>query len=183
MLAFDIETEGLRSSEHRIIVASVYDPERGIHRTFNFMADPSKFQAERDALVQALDEAPALCSFNGVRFDIPFIAARLNVPPEQQGRWVRKTLDYFEVCKLCFGASCSLNSLLLANGLGSKSASGLQAVEWAKQGNWKDVEEYCMRDAMLTHQVCSLARVTIPLTSWSHPVLCVQETGAGLGFE
>lgn len=183
MLAFDIETEGLRSSEHQIIVASVYDPERGVQRTFNFMADPSKFEAERDAFVQALDAAPALCAFNGVRFDIPFIAARFGIPPEQQGRWVRKTMDYFEVCKLCFGSSCSLNNMLLANGLESKSAHGLQAVEWAQQGNWRDVEEYCMRDAVLTHQLCSLARVTIPLTNWSHPVLCARREGGGVRFE
>ena len=170
MLAFDIETEGLSSSEHRIIVASVYDPDRGVQRTFNFMADPSKFESERKEFIETLDAAPALCSFNGVRFDIPFIAARFHIPPEQQGRWVLKTLDLFEVCKLCFGSSCSLNNLLLANGLESKSSHGLQAVEWAKQGNWKDVEEYCMRDALLTHQVSSRARTTLPLTGWSHPV-------------
>jgi uncharacterized protein YprB with RNaseH-like and TPR domain len=183
MLAFDIETEGLKSSEHRIIVASVYDPDSGMQRTFNFMADPAKFQSERDEFIRTLDEAPALCSFNGVRFDIPFIAARFNISAEQQGQWVLKTLDLFEVCKLCFGSSCSLKNLLAANGLEQKSSHGLQAIEWAKQGNWKDVEEYCMRDAMLTHQVSSRLQGTImiPLTGWSHPIFF--SGGDSISFE
>lgn len=76
MLAFDIETEGLLKSESRVIAASVYDPARGIKRTFHFMKDPYKYESERDEFIQTMDEAECLCSFNGVRFDIPFIAYR-----------------------------------------------------------------------------------------------------------
>lgn len=76
MLSFDIETEHLDSKIGRITVASVYDPDREIQRTFNFIADESKFEQERDAFIRCLDEAPALCCFNGVRFDIPYIARR-----------------------------------------------------------------------------------------------------------
>ena len=76
MLAFDIETEDLDSRYNQITVASIYDPERGISRTFNFLKDPEKFQSERDEFVKALDEADTLCCFNGVRFDMPFIAQR-----------------------------------------------------------------------------------------------------------
>ena len=77
LLAFDIETEGLDSSIHRITVASVYDPDRNISHTFNFVrGDEASFHAEREGFLRCLDEAPALCCFNGVRFDIPFIAKR-----------------------------------------------------------------------------------------------------------
>lgn len=76
MLAFDIETEGLDSRFDKITVASIYDAESGISRTFNFIADKSPDQKERNDFVRALDEADMLCSFNGVRFDIPFIARR-----------------------------------------------------------------------------------------------------------
>jgi uncharacterized protein YprB with RNaseH-like and TPR domain len=72
MLAFDIETEGLDSRFCDIIVASVYDPHRNIQRTFNFASDESKAAQ----FIQTLDDAPRLCCFNGVRFDIPFIAKR-----------------------------------------------------------------------------------------------------------
>ncbi len=75
MLAFDIETEHLDSRVGRITVASVYDPDRGIEKTFNFIRDESRFEEERDAFIRCLD-AELLCCFNGVRFDIPFIAQR-----------------------------------------------------------------------------------------------------------
>lgn len=183
MLAFDIETEGLDPLQHRIIVASVYDPDRNIQRTFNFMADPAMYESERQELIRHLDEADSLCSFNGVRFDLPFICRRFGVPDAQHGRWVLKTLDYFEICKLCFGSSCSLKNLLAANGHEAKSSSGLQAIEWAREGRWKEVEDYCMRDAILTHGICCRGSaekaVRLPLTGWSHPVDCRLDFAAG----
>ena len=44
-----------------------------------------------------------------------------------------KLFDYFEVCRLGFGSSCSLNNLLKANGEEVKSSSGAQAVQWAAE--------------------------------------------------
>lgn len=177
MLAFDIETEGLEPLQHRIIVVSVYDPDRCFERTFHFMrGDPDIHECERLDLIKCLDDADSLCSFNGVRFDLPFICKRLGVPDEQQGRWVLKTFDFFEICKLCFGSSCSLKNLLAANGHESKSSTGLQAIEWAKQERWDKVEAYCMRDAILTHRICASSKpVVLPLTGWSHSVECVRK--------
>ena len=79
-----------------------------------------------DAFLADLDGAPALCCFNGVKFDIPFIASRFAVPPERVHGWMLKLFDMFEVCRLVYGSSCSLNALLAANGMESKSSSGLQ---------------------------------------------------------
>jgi uncharacterized protein YprB with RNaseH-like and TPR domain len=77
MLAFDIETEGLNSSTCRITVACVYDPDAGIKKTFNFIEDGGRFEEERRAeFIKCLDDAHSLCCYNGVRFDIPFIAKR-----------------------------------------------------------------------------------------------------------
>ena len=98
-----------------------------------------------------------------------------------------KTFDPFEVCKLFFRSSCKLDTMLQANGMQKKSADGAQAVEWAAEGRWDDIAEYCMQDARLTHRVCSLCRgggsdllllpessgggLRIPLTGWSRPVM------------
>lgn len=179
MLAFDIETEGLDSRTCRITVACVYDPDRGIQRAFNFVSsdDDKEFAARRDAFLQCLDDAPALCSFNGVRFDIPFIARRFDVPARRQGEWVLKLFDPFEVCKLGFGGTCSLNKLLMANGYCDggpescgKTGTGLQAIEWARNRDWEPLEEYCMADAVLTHRICTQAHkhtIRLPLTGWA----------------
>jgi hypothetical protein len=71
--------------------------------------------------------------------------------PEKQGQWVLKSFDLFEVCRLCFRSSCSLNNLLKANGHEVKSSSGSQAVQWAAEGQWDLLEDYCMQVA----DVCS----------------------------
>jgi uncharacterized protein YprB with RNaseH-like and TPR domain len=79
MLAFDIETESLNRHVDNIILASVYDTKSKMERTFHFMRDPALYESERDAFILALDEADILCSFNGVRFDIPFICTRCRI--------------------------------------------------------------------------------------------------------
>jgi hypothetical protein len=98
---------------------------------------------------------------------------RFNIPDEQQGRWVLKLFDYFEVCKLAFGSSCSLNNLLKANGEDVKSSSGAQAIEWAKNQEWELLEDYCMQDTVLTHKISTRAVVHIPLTGWGKTVACM----------
>ena len=131
MLSFDIETEGLDSSKHRITVASVYDPSRGISHTYNFLDNPDTavVQGRVDEFLQQLDDAPVLCCFNGVKFDIPFIARRFKVPSERVHGWILKLFDLFEVCRLVFASSCSLNALLEANGMEVKCGSGLQVID------------------------------------------------------
>ena len=132
MLAFDIETEGLDPLKHRITVACVYDPKKSIKQSFNLLLGGDE---EAESFMKCLDEADSLCSFNGPRFDLPFIISRYKVPHSRYKYWFAKLFDYFEVCKLVFGSSCSLNNLLIANGMEIKTSTGLQAVEWAREVN------------------------------------------------
>jgi hypothetical protein len=111
-----------------------------------------------------LDDAPSLCCFNGVRFDVPFIIKVFHVEPERYTRWFCKIFDYFEICKLVFSSSCGLNTMLRANGEAVKSSCGMQAVYWAREGKWEELDEYCMQDTVLTHVLSSRVRVEIPLT-------------------
>jgi hypothetical protein len=164
MLAFDIETEGLNSDEDGITVASVYDPTRGIHKTFFFMREGFDRQDNIDEFLLMLDEAKSLCCFNGVRFDVPFIIKDFGVEQERYTRWFCKIFDYFEVCKLVFSSSCGLNTMLSSNGEEVKSSCGMQAVLWAREKRWEELEEYCMRDTVLTHRISSMERVELPLT-------------------
>lgn len=169
MLSFDIETEGLNSAKHRITVASVYDPSRNIRRTYNFLnaGDEMERRSRIRLFLKDLDDAPTLCCFNGVKFDVPFIAARFQVSPERVHGWMLKLFDIFEVCRLVYGSSCSLNNLLLANKREVKSGSGLQAVEWACQKKWDLLEDYCMQDTVLTHEISCVqrGRIELPLSS------------------
>lgn len=114
MLSFDLETEGLNPSIDRIAVACIYDPYRNIEVTFNFLDTDDKDIVNRrvNEFLKHLDEAPAICCFNGVKFDIPFIVERFKVPPARVHSWMLKVFDMFEICRLVFRSSCSLDSIL-----------------------------------------------------------------------
>lgn len=117
MLSFDIETEGLNMNVNRITVACIYDPDADIKRGFNFIVgSEEEIAVVVEEFLSHLDKADCLCSFNGARFDIPFIVKRFNVPHERYSKWFLKLFDYFEICKLVLGSTCSLNRLLEANG-------------------------------------------------------------------
>ena len=156
MLAFDIETLGLNHAFHDITVAAVCDRKRNIHRCYNFITGGC---AAIEDFLRDLDEADILCSFNGAKFDIPFIIARFKVPRERWEKWYLKLFDYYEVARLVFGTSLSLNTLLCSNGYSVKTGSGLQAIQWAKSGEYAKLASYCQDDADLTYDISTAADV------------------------
>jgi hypothetical protein len=156
MLAFDIETTGLDPANSEVTCACAYDGDEEWAFVFGqCKEDPEEFMA-------LLDAAPRLCAFNGVRFDLPFLARRWGVPDARVGAWVRKLYDPFEACRLALGRTFSLDRLLAANGLRGKTGSGLQAVEMARDGRWDELAEYCMHDTKMTHAVAGMAACALP---------------------
>lgn len=171
-LAFDIETEGLNPVLDKITVASIYDPEKNKEKTFFFTRSEEEYQSSVEEFLSELDNAEQLYGFNSVKFDLPFVIARFDVPETRYRAWFLKVFDFFEVCRCVFGSSCSLNKLLEANGHEVKSSNGMQACIWAKEENWKALDEYCMKDTKLTYDISRQKRVVIPLTG-QQPVCCV----------
>lgn len=181
MVAFDIETMGLDPRQHGITAACLYgamdgprpgqqvihDPaSAGAHvvRTFLFRGeDAAADLALREEFMGHLDAARSLCAFNGVRFDIPFIETAWGVPASRVEAWILKTFDVYEACKLGLSATFSLNRLLAANGLESKTGSGLHAIQLAKTGQWEALGDYCMQDTRLTYLVSSQPAIVLPL--------------------
>lgn len=156
VLAFDIETTGLREAD-AVTCVCAYDPDRGVHYR---ESTPTGARSER--FLALLDEAPLLCAFNGVRFDLPFLAKRWRIEPQRVGAWVEKLVDPFEACRLALQSTFSLDRLLHANGLQSKTGNGAEAVCMARAGQWARLEDYCMNDTVLTHQIIKLKRVRLP---------------------
>ena len=118
-------------------------------------ADPERFMG-------LLDAHDRLCAFNGARFDLPFIARRWAVPAERVAAWMCKLVDVFELCKLGLNKTFPLNRLLAANGMESKTGTGMHAVHMAARGEWAALAEYCMQDTVKTHAVTSLPLVLLP---------------------
>lgn len=156
MLAFDIETTGFNKLDV-VTCVSAYDPARNIS-----FVECTPGGARNETFLRLLDEAPVLCGFNAVRFDIPYLARRWNIPDQQVGQWVKKLIDPFEACKLALNRTFSLNALLEINGWDCKTSSGAEAVNMAAQGRWQELRDYCMADTVKTHCVVSCGRLAIP---------------------
>ena len=157
MLAFDIETTGLDGHTCDVTAACIYNSE--ISETFLF---PEPDLAKRERFMAALDSAPRLCSFNGIRFDIPFLHAAWRIPDRRVEAWALKTFDVYEACKLSLNCTFSLDRLLFKNKLESKTGSGLHAIHLAKTGQWEELGNYCMQDTRMTFLVSSLPEIHLP---------------------
>lgn len=163
MVAFDIETEGLNPLKQRITAAAVYNGS-GLCKVFVFKNEDAEEDARlRDEFIQILESAPRLCAFNGIRFDIPYIIKHWKLDPGLAERWVRKTMDIFEACKLGLRQTFKLSQLLAVNSMESKTGSGAEAVELARQKRWDELGAYCLQDTRLTYLATAQMGVILPL--------------------
>ena len=186
MLAIDIETEGLM---HQIPLPSItcvclYDGSNEYSFVF-YKVSPTLFDENKNRLLALLDASDTLVGFNAVLFDLEYIRRFFDLPQSQLSAWVLKTVDPFMCMKLHLGKTCTLKSMLALNGLPSKSASGLQAIRWAKevslfffgfvlymcsilflffrgkQGRMDLVIDYCMMDTKLVYMLCQQPHIRL----------------------
>lgn len=151
--ALDIETDGL-GPDCRVTCVCVWDGRRG-------WAWTGDVAAHRAAIEAVLGAASEIWAFNGAHFDLPVLARCLG---SDQGPWQRKLVDPLLSARALFGtgACCKLATLLELNGLESKSASGAEAVVMAREGRWRELEDYCMQDTRLTFELMQLEAVRWP---------------------
>ena len=194
MLAFDIETLGLNPLENHlnplapsITAVSLYSTCPTKQKTFIFKSssgDPTADEAResemREEIFAMLDEAPKLCAFNGIRFDIPYMKAAWNIPDERVEAWVLKTYDVFEACKIALNRTFPLKNLLAANGMESKTGTGLAAINLAKNFQWDDLGNYCMQDTRLTFLVSAQRTVVLPITTKTNQRVVMDSSTPGL---
>ena len=168
MLAFDIETTGLDPAKCVVTVVCTQDYATGERRSYEFARtrdeNPEDHAELVGALAAALDAAPALCAFNGVRFDLPFLETAFGLPAAQVVGWVLKTSDILEQCRLLHGCTFSLNMLCEANGVQVKSSSGLEAVHMAQRREWQRLREYCADDVQILCDLYRRRRLVNPRT-------------------
>ncbi len=162
---FDIETTGLGEHDKVTVVCTEYY-ESNIRNVFNFAKATTDEEraALRDALIREFDSATALCAYNGVRFDLPFLQRALRIPVETVTQWVLKTSDILEQMRLRDNVTCKLDYLCTVNGVLNKSSSGLEAIRMAAEGRWDELEQYCANDVRI---LCDLYRKRV----LKHPVL------------
>jgi hypothetical protein len=164
-LSFDCETLGCNKHKDLITVISLYDPVAGISKVLRFVelneecdvVYADNFHETVAELVNYLDNAESLISFNGTGFDIPFIQIQFKIPNEQAQQWVMKNYDILEICRKGFSRTFNLNSCLALNSVGDgKTGSGLEAVHQAQRGDWDALCSYCLDDSRLTYELSML---------------------------
>lgn len=151
-IVFDIETQNIFQEVGSndptaldISVVTVYDTETEKYTTVTI--------DELDQLWPIIERADALVGYNSNHFDVPLLNKYYPGDLTQI-----KSIDILEDIKLSLGRRLRLDSVAQATIGAKKSADGLQAVRWWKEGNIKDIKKYCEQDVKVTKEVFEYAR-------------------------
>lgn len=177
---FDIETTGLSAHDSITVICgvvlSVADHEKYEEVTLNLLRireDPAAQTAQCARMCALLDNARFLAAYNGIRFDLPFVARwadSLGVPADI-ARWTVRTIDFYHLILSHVGVHCKMQRVCEDNCLPvAKSGSGLDAIRWARSGEWDLLEAYCMQDVhvlrtLLQHSVAGGLHVHVRRSS------------------
>jgi len=145
---FDLETK--RSAEEvggwsraermGISVGVVYDSELDGFVTY--------LEEEVDQLVAHLQRAELVVGFNNRRFDYRVLTGYTDLD-----LFELPTLDLLEQIQTRLGYRLSLNRLAEQTLGSTKSANGLQALKWFKEGKIKEIVHYCRKDVEITRDL------------------------------
>lgn len=151
-IVFDLETQNIFQDVGSndptaldISVATVYDSETEIYTTV-VLDDIAQ-------LWPILEQADALVGYNSNHFDIPLL--NKYYPGELTHL---KSIDLLEDIRLSFGRRLRLDDVAKATLGTKKSADGLQAVRWWREGNIEPIKKYCEQDVKVTKDLFEYAR-------------------------
>ena len=146
-IVFDIETQntfadigGYKPTLLKISLIGVYFYETDTYECF--LVD------ELHKLWPRLEQTDRLIGYNSEHFDIPVMN---NYYPGDLA--VLPHLDIMEIVEQSLGHRLKLDSIAEATLGYGKSGTGLQAVEYWKQGQIEELKEYCLQDVKVTKEV------------------------------
>ena len=105
-------------------------------------------EADMPALVEELQTADLVVGFNLYGFDYPVVMRYTDVDLTQL-----PTVDMLDVLHKQLGFRVGLDAIASATLGTGKSADGLQAVRWWKEGRIEEIFTYCEKDVEVTRQV------------------------------
>lgn len=150
-IIFDLETQNIfqdtGSSDPAsldISVGSFYDSETDTYTTVT--------GDELATVWPLMEQADALVGYNSNHFDIPLLNKYYPGDLTQI-----KSIDILEYIKESLGRRLRLDSVASATVGNKKSADGLQAVRWWREGKIKEIKKYCEQDVKVTKKVFDYA--------------------------
>lgn len=152
-LVFDIETkntfadvggqENLKDLD--VSVVGVYSYANDAYRAYD--------EHEFAELAEAFRRAHLLVGFSSKRFDAPILGKYFNFPLSSIAHF-----DILEAIEKSFGRRVGLGILAEANlGVG-KTAHGLQAIEFYRNGEMQKLKDYCLQDVKITKDLYELIK-------------------------
>lgn len=150
-VVFDLETQNIfedtGSSDPAsldISVACAYDSESDAYTTV--VVD------DIHLLWPIIEKADALVGYNSNHFDIPLL--NKYYPGDLTHI---KSIDILESIRTSLGRRLRLDSVAQATIGAKKSADGLQAVRWWREGKIDEIKKYCEQDVKVTKKVFEYA--------------------------
>ncbi len=145
---FDLETQKSADevggwgniSKMGMSIGVTYSTARGEYKIYG--------EAQVNDLIAELQRADLIVGFNNLRFDYEVLHGYSALDLTQL-----PTLDMLVVLNEKLGHRLSLDSIATATFGVEKTAEGLQAIEWFKQGKLVEIAEYCCYDVKITKLV------------------------------
>ena len=150
-IVFDLETQNIfqdvgsnDATALDISVATVYDSVEDKYTTVTIDA--------LHLLWPIIEKADALVGYNSNHFDIPLL--NKYYPGDLTHI---KSIDILESIRESLGRRLRLDSVAQATIGAKKSADGLQAVRWWREGKIDEIKKYCEQDVRVTKKVFDYA--------------------------
>jgi len=150
-IVFDIETKNFFYDVGRadpslldLSVVSIHDS--GTDKITSY------FEEDLPNLWPIIEHADMLIGYNSDHFDVPL----LNKYYPGDLRSI-KSLDLLKEIKKSLGRRLKLDTVASATLGTGKSAKGIQAMEWWKQGEFEKVRKYCEDDVRITKEIYDYA--------------------------
>jgi DEAD/DEAH box helicase domain-containing protein len=150
-IVFDIETSNdwtggsFEPADLDLSVVCIYDSKTGEFSSY--------MQQDLPKLWPILEKADMLIGYNSDHFDIPILNKYY------PGDLTKiKSLDLLVEVKKALGRRLKLDSIAEATLGRNKTADGLAAVRWWKEGKYDLVRDYCIEDVRITKEVYEYAK-------------------------
>jgi DEAD/DEAH box helicase domain-containing protein len=153
MLIFDLETQMTADEvggwnyirDMRLSVGVTYDPAQDRYQTY--------YEDDAVQLIADLRAAESIVGYNLLRFDYEVLRAYTDDPLRDL-----PTVDMLVDLHRALGWRPKLDDVAAATVGTRKSADGLAAVRWFREGNIQQVVDYCQRDVEVTWKVYDFGR-------------------------
>lgn len=149
IVTFDIETYGDMSGAWKpenleLTICCIHDSETDTYDSF--------LKEDLPRLWKILEHTDLLVGYNSDHFDIPVLNRYY------PGDLTKiRSLDLLKEISASLGRRVRLDSVAEGTLGTKKSGSGLQAIQWWKEGNITKLREYCLKDVEITKKVLDYA--------------------------